>query len=79
MPLPTTAVQVEMMLRAYRYRQRRAEETIREIFPWDRLFDAVWGTLLPRRPRTDDMRQMLDDLKIEPPPDPRDVTFVWRR
>lgn len=81
MPLPTTAVEVEMMLRAYRYRQRAAEETIRDLFPWGCLFDQLWGSMMPRRPHTDDMVQMLDDLGIETPrwTDPRDLTFVWRR
>jgi hypothetical protein len=79
MALPTTAAEVELALEVFRAHQANTVDMIRLLFPWQSLFDQLWGNMWPR-PHTDDMVQMLDDLKIDlPPPPPDKLTFTWPR
>ena len=76
MPLPTTAVETEMMLEAFR------AQVARGLLPYQRaLADFVLRVfereIFPQ-PHTGDMVQMLDDLGIEVSPRPAPTTFRWR-
>ena len=84
MALPTTAVQIEMMMGKFdadllAWRER-FQAMINGVFG----IRAVLRPFEPRhRPHTDDMMQMLADLGVEPPerqpPRLDDLTFVWPR
>lgn len=66
MARPTTAIQIEIMLAAWRRDiERNRDEIYRIFFP--PLFDRITRLVVRRRPRTDDMMQMCDDLGVDVP------------
>lgn len=66
MALPQTAVQIEMMMQAYRKRQVGMIDVMRRLY-FPPLFELLAKRLFLQRPRTDDMMQMCVDLGVEVP------------
>lgn len=66
MAVPTTAVQIEMMQRAFDHNIASFRERV--LIPYQNsLLEMLCRRIIRRRPHTDDMMQMLVDLGIEPP------------
>lgn len=81
MVLPTTALQVEMMVAAWRREQDNIVETMKRIY-FPPLLDRLLRLTIKRRPCTDDMMQMCVDLGVDVPDrnftSPDGLTFIWR-
>lgn len=66
MAIPQTAVQIEMMQRAFAKNLDGFRERV--LIPYQSsLLEMLCRRVIRRRPHTDDMMQMLLDLGIEPP------------
>lgn len=66
MAVPQTAAQIALMMQAFD--ARAADFRDRILVPYQsRLMDMICRRVIRRRPHTDDMFQMLQDLGIEPP------------
>jgi hypothetical protein len=80
MPLATTATQIELMKRTWEQTTgAQMQEVLRKLN--EQLFEWLVRKLIPRRPHTDDMMQMLADMGIEVPDrnftSPSGLTFYW--
>jgi hypothetical protein len=81
MATPTTAIEVEAMMRHFAATREQLLSEIKQAF-FMPLLELFKRRLYLQRPHTDDMMQMLDDLGIDPPlfqPISFDgLTFRWR-